>query len=326
MNTKDRDYYFDNLKGFLILSVIIGNSLELGKASSDSTHFFILFLYVFHMPLFAFVTGYFSKRSRRSTKEKVIDTVKLYIYTQVAYTFFNFFILGNEQTTLKLLMPQWTLWYLLSMIAWYLIYDYVHDVKKWIVGGVLASILLGFDASIGTGGSVSRTIFFLPFFLAGTTFDLKYINKFKKYRKKIISLGGVLTSILFVLSYSTPIELFFEYTRYTWYFDKPWFPLFMRVFHYLIAIVIGCIILMYIPRKKIVISTLGRYSLIMYISHSGICQLLNHFRLVNYSSLINSIISTFLTVGVVIVITLLYVNWKRTSKRDGYGAKYALKN
>ena len=74
VQTKHRDFYFDTLKGFLILCVIIGNSLELADPQNINIHYFILFLYVFHMPLFTFVSGYFSKLSKRTTVQKVKGT------------------------------------------------------------------------------------------------------------------------------------------------------------------------------------------------------------------------------------------------------------
>lgn len=183
-----RKYYFDNLKGFLIICVIIGNSLELANPTSVNVHTFILLLYIFHMPMFAFVSGYFSKISKRSTKERVIDTTKLYLSAQIFYTFFNFLILKKSSVRLELLMPQWTLWYLLSMIFWYIISDYILDYKKWLMGSVCLSLIIGLDGSIGTIASVSRTVFFLPFFIIGRTFKEDYIEKLKKHKSKFVIL------------------------------------------------------------------------------------------------------------------------------------------
>ena len=56
--------YFDNLKGVLIILVVIGHLLEpcARLGSEGLAGFRVLdFIYMFHMPLFIFVTGLFSK-------------------------------------------------------------------------------------------------------------------------------------------------------------------------------------------------------------------------------------------------------------------------
>lgn len=314
MIVKERDSYFDNLKGFLIISVIIGNSLELANPEKVNIHFFVLLLYVFHMPLFAFVSGYFSKLSKRTTKEKVIDTVKLYVYAQVFYTAFNYLLLWRHGTKLQMLMPQWTLWYLLSMVFWYIISDYVKDYKKWIIGTIIVAMLAGLDGSIGTNGSFARTVFFLPFFIGGMAFKIEYLEVLRKHKIKVLI--GSLASIvaLYFLNEATPIELFFEYTKYTWYFEKPWFPMFMRAFHYLSAILVGMSIFTFMPSKKTKLSKVGKYSLIMYLTHSGVSEILITSKVLKYNSTLQAIISTIIVVAVVIIVTFSYVKFKENKR------------
>lgn len=315
MVIKDRDSYFDNLKGFLIISVIIGNSLELANPESVNIHFFILLLYVFHMPLFAFVSGYFSKLSRRTTKEKVIDTLKLYIYAQVFYTAFNYLILWRHGTKLQILMPQWTLWYLLSMVFWYIISDYIKDYKKWIIGTIIIAMLIGLDGSIGTNSSSSRTLFFLPVFIAGMAFKVEYIECLKVNKFKILIMSIVIIIALWLLNEATPIELFFEYAKYTWYFERPWFPMFMRGFHYISAVIVGMSIFAFMPSKTTKLSKIGKYSLIMYLTHSGISEILISSRLLKYNSVLQVIISTVIVVVIVIIVTFKYVDFKNKESK-----------
>ncbi|ATD55436.1 acyltransferase family protein [Clostridium chauvoei] len=322
MEKTERNYYFDNLKTFLIICVIIGNSLELANPTSVNIHTFILILYIFHMPMFAFVSGYFSKLSRRTTKEKVIDTVKIYFCTQIFYTLFNFLILGKLNVKLELLMPQWTLWYLLSLIFWYIISDYIDNYKKWIVCTVILSMLIGLDGSVGTIASVSRTVFFLPFFIGGRAFKKEYINKLKEHKLKIIISTIVVFIILLVLSKETPIELLFEYTNYTWYFERPWFPMFIRGFHYIASVIVGTFIFIIIPQRSMKINILGKHSLIMYITHSGICQILLKTRMVKYDNLLATILSTCVVVLNVSIFTLTYVKYKNWRKEKATEYKY----
>jgi len=60
---KERDYLFDNIKGLLILLVVFGHMIE-SFAFKKSTSINVMYyaIYTFHMPIFIFISGYFSKK------------------------------------------------------------------------------------------------------------------------------------------------------------------------------------------------------------------------------------------------------------------------
>lgn len=304
---KQREEYFDNLKGFLIILVIIGNSLESANPKSVDIHFFILLLYIFHMPLFVFLSGYFSRLSKRTTKEKVKTTLKIYVCAQIFYNLFNFFISGIESSNAGILLPNWALWYLLSMVFWYIISDYVSNYRRWIIGSIIYAMLAGLDSTIGTIGSASRTIFFLPFFIMGMAFKKEYITILKKNKLKLLiaSIGTI--GILWFINEETPVELLFEYTKYTWYFNRPWFPMFLRGFHYVSAIIVGSTIMALMPKKIYVLNKIGKRSLIMYLIHVAIIKILWNFGVVTYNSMLEVVLSTIIILVTVIVVTFGYV-------------------
>lgn len=310
MIVKKRDEYFDNLKGFLIILVIIGNSLEAASTKSIDTHFFVLLLYIFHMPLFVFLSGYFSKLSNRTTKEKVKNTLKIYVCAQIFYNVFNFFLFGMEGSKAGILLPHWTLWYLLSMIFWYIISDYIGNYKKWIIGSIIYAMLAGLDNTIGTTGSASRTIFFLPFFIMGMAFKEEYITILRKNKLKFLISSIVIIILLWVINEDTPIELLFEYTKYTWYFNRPWFPMFLRGFHYISAIIVGITIMVLMPKKIGKLNQIGKRSLIMYLTHTGVIKILSKFGVVSYDSMLEVVLSTIIIVVTVIAVTFSYVKIK----------------
>lgn len=59
MNSRERLYYIDNLKGILILLVILGHCVQFTVQDFDH-HPLFRFIYSFHMPLFMAVSGYVS--------------------------------------------------------------------------------------------------------------------------------------------------------------------------------------------------------------------------------------------------------------------------
>ncbi len=312
MNTsvKSRDFYFDTLKGFLILFVIIGNSLELANPKNINTHYFILFLYIFHMPLFTFVSGYFSKLSSRTTVEKVKYTFKLYIIAQLSYIIFYKYILGNEGYEFEFMHSQWTLWYLLSLTCWYILSDYVTNKKKWIICSILVSLIIGFDNSVSSVGSLSRTLFFFPFFILGMSFNKNYIDILKKHKFKLLIVSCIILFVLYILSNKIEIELLFEFEPYSNFSDNLFFPLFIRCFHYLGSLIIGSFILCLIPERKTIISLLGRNSLILYLLHGAISYILIGYGYTKYDNIITLIISELLIVLLTITISEFYLNFK----------------
>ena len=310
---KERDFYFDNLKAFLIISVIIGNSLEHVQPSSLNTHYFLLVLYMFHMPLFTFVSGYFCTKSKRSTQEKVLSTLKLYLGTQLFYFLLNK-IVFKVSYEFELFTTQWTIWYLLSLTCWYVISDYIKDKKKWFILSIIASLSIGFDNSVGTYASISRTFFFLPYFIAGMMFKKEYLDKLKKYRIHILLSSIVVLVVLYLLKDSTMLELLFEYTKYKFYYDSATFPFFIRIFHYIGSFIIGGLILILIPSRATKLHTIGANSLIMYITHGAVIKLICLTSLVNYSTPIKVVLSEILILLILMGITLGYVKLKSIYK------------
>ncbi|MGL5648417.1 MAG: acyltransferase family protein [Clostridium sp.] len=264
---KTRDFYFDTLKGFLIIVVIIGNTIEFAAPTKVNTHFFILFLYMFHMPLFTFISGYFSKKSKRTTVEKVKHTFKLYVLAQIIYVAYSNFIQNNNYE-LTLLSTHWTFWYLLTLTCLYIIQDYIKNKKLWLIFSIMFSLLIGFDSSVATIGSFSRTFFFLPFFIAGLMFEKKHVEFLKLKRISLGVLSIIILVILYIFNEQIPIELLFEYTNYESSIHLGFLPLYVRIFHFIGAFTIGAFILSIVPNKHYYISEIGKNSLHMYLVHA----------------------------------------------------------
>lgn len=308
--TKSRDFYFDTLKGLLILLVITGNSLELASPKNVNVHYFILFLYMFHMPMFTFASGYFCKLSSRPTTEKVKHTFKLYIIAQFSYIVFYKYILGNDGYEFEFMNAQWTLWYLLSLTCWYILSDYITNKKKWLIGSIIVALIAGFDNSISSYASVSRTVFFFPFFILGMLFDKKYVSTLKKHWVKLLLSSTIVLFILYIFSNNISVELLFEFEPYSSFSNNLLLPFLIRCFHYIGAILIGSFVLCLIPDFKTILSPIGRNSLILYLLHGAVSYILIGYGYTNYDSIPALIISELLIIIITILCTQLYLNIK----------------
>lgn len=125
--TVNRESYWDSLKFFLILCVVFGHFLELNNPVGTINRSIFNFIYLFHMPLFVFVSGRFSQmRDKTKYRKSFLRLLETLIIFQLAAIFlFGDFSLGWFAG------PWFHLWYLLSLIFWRLvIYIYPPPVSK----------------------------------------------------------------------------------------------------------------------------------------------------------------------------------------------------
>ena len=73
--TKGRNIYVDNLKGLLIILVVVGHFTDIAiDEGSEALKSLFLIIYSFHMPLFIFINGLLCKNIVRD-KTKVLNKV-----------------------------------------------------------------------------------------------------------------------------------------------------------------------------------------------------------------------------------------------------------
>ena len=263
---RKRDFYFDNVKFVMIVCVILGHTLaHLGRTrlgvAVDS------WLYFFHMPVFIFVSGYFSKRSEMRTfigsELKLFETFLIFSLIHLA--------IRNNWSWRGVMFPQWSLWYLLSLIWFRAIIQAIGTVTvKWLAISVVISVLAGF-IPIGGALSFQRTFAFLPFFLAGNylknnddlLIKIRRLNPYLAIAFLLILFIGVL---VVDLPFKRLLELKFPYKNFT--YPLPVSALLRIVLLSLCACASICILRL-IPRERITwVSEQGANSLLYYLYHT----------------------------------------------------------
>lgn len=164
---KQRQPIFDNAKALLMFLVVFGH---FAQPSEHGIHKDIVqFLYIFHMPAFAFVSGYWSKKGT-SVKGSVYRYLAPYLFFQGLYVLINYLLKiehPSNSLTGFISVPTRTLWYLVSLFSWTVMLNFVSE--KHIKTVVALSFLLPFCSALipGLQFSISRTLYFFPFFLLG---------------------------------------------------------------------------------------------------------------------------------------------------------------
>lgn len=177
-----RDAKFDGLKFILMFLVVLGHLKYMDYGLRVSR-----VIYSFHMPVFIFLSGFFTSLS--SNKEKRISWIKntiiIYIVADIAELLLNI-LLDYSACSLKgrefsissyfnwhtVFWPGFALWYLVCLIYWriaiWTIGNKMNDITLFVISCLLlvptGFVPLSFDLSF------QRTFAFLPFFVLGIVF------------------------------------------------------------------------------------------------------------------------------------------------------------
>lgn len=282
-----RNYLFDNLKVLLIFLVVFGHSLENYIDKNTILRSIYFFIFMFHMPLFIYVSGYFSKTIGNCRKNAVVDLLIPFVFFNIVW----YASIGNFN--FPIYYAGWTLWYLLSLFFWRFFLKDIIKIK-WVLG---LSIVLGL--SVGALDkymdllSFSRTFAFLPFFLLGYYSNKTIINKINKF-SKIISILGLISigSFAFLINKYEIIDYKFLYMSQSYKsFGLGIFQgVLLRALFYILALVISIFIINLISIKKMNLSKLGGKTLIIYLGHIYLIRLFYNL-LPGFNSTIDDLIS-----------------------------------
>lgn len=307
LHTKTRDYYFDNLKFILILLVVIGHTIEPLIDISGKLKILYCYIFSFHMPLFVFVSGYFSKNYIDNSKNvKSIQRFLIpYLLFQTLYVLFYKYLLNVPGTQITLVTPIYLMWYLLSAFVWILITPYFTKLKHCIPIAFILAILVGYAPDISTYLSLSRIIVFFPFYLIGYYINKSTIEKLFNKKIKIISLLILIVAFLTSLKIPTTFNAAWFYGRdnYVLLGSPFWYSGIFRIFIYIINILMCISVLSLTPNHKTKISKYGANTIYIYLFHGFIIKYFV-FRTQIYQSIDNSL-SKIVLIVISIIITFL---------------------
>lgn len=303
-----REPYFDNVKFLLITLVVVGHmALAPVMDRSEVANALYIFIYFFHMPLFIFIAGYFSKKiERENYYQKVIAGVFIpYLIFQTVYIMYDYFLLGTDELNVSYFSPYYALWFLLSLTAWKIMLPIVVKLKYPLIISIVLAIVIGYLNDIGGYLSLSRTFVFFPFFLAGFYCKKEYLDKLFQKPVRIISIVVLLASMVIIYVYGQDInkELLMGSADFQ-YLDYVGLEGFKnRTVVLLITTIIGGAVLSVTPRHKIpLISDLGSRTIYAYLLHAFLVKYLSYTKFYN---VINTNVEIVVWMVVCIIFTML---------------------
>ena len=275
-NETVRDYQFDTIKGLMILLVVFCHVLSHwynGWSKTLETRYIYCFIYTFHMPVLAFVSGYFSKR-RGSYAEYVKKALGSCL---IPFLLFNtLYGIPSLEKMINVFSPKWTLWFLLSLFFWKIMAEVGIVIKKAFPLSLIIALYAGSVSAIGGFFALSRTLCFFPFFFAGCLSQKERIDAWRKSRKIYAFLCIALTvaiAFIFVdpkINYKT-LFMNFSYERLKQGILQ---GAFLRGLIFLAGFLCIFALIALLPCKKTIFSLFGKNSITIYLGHSLLIRIL----------------------------------------------------
>ena len=261
IGNKERSAYWDNIKGILILLVVFAHVIYKLQNMSPVIDITVDFIYMFHMPAFIFVSGYFGRSERSRSFESIIKLVFLFFI----FNSITVFIEGYQ----SYLEPIYSYWYLVALIVWRLTAHRISKFKAISVILFVAALIIGFFPAIDNHFAAARIIGFYPFYMLGFMLGEEKNSKFMNipYWKKAV-IGAVLLGGIEAAYFAS--RLVFQYKSGSLElepYERPMDILF-RVLFFIVAILAIFAIRCFVPDKKIpFITEFGRNSLWIFVFH-----------------------------------------------------------
>lgn len=165
---KARIAVWDNARFVLILLVVVAHVVSTVRTQTDLGYGLYTFIYLFHMPAMIALSGLFSKadaspRAARSTLQLLVT----WVTWETIWALIHFFASGRGLPESWLIAPAWTLWFLLTLATMRILLPYIVRLRHPLLFSILLALAAGLSPVIGTQFSASRTLCFMPFFVAG---------------------------------------------------------------------------------------------------------------------------------------------------------------
>lgn len=282
----DRDAFFDNAKFFAILLVVVGHSMEPLRDHLRLAAAGYLFIYIFHMPAFIVIAGYFTKNfeaSSRKIQRLIGGVVVPYLIFEVVYTAQLFLTRPHDPPNWSLLAPVWLDWFLASLFVWRLtspIWRYI----RWPLAVATGVSLLAGLSEFGKTLGLTRTLQLLPFFVLGMVLRREHFEYLKRPWVRVAAVAVLTVTALTVLFFLYKSSAEWVYWRKT-LSDRDIDPLYgtaVRAGLLVGTTVITASFLALVPRTRHWFTSLGAGTIYAYLLHGLFIRTAKYFHLYDH--------------------------------------------
>ncbi|MBN9606545.1 MAG: acyltransferase family protein [Actinomycetales bacterium] len=281
---KPRIALWDNLRFLAIVLVVMGHTLQPQAFDDDVALTIYLVIYSFHVPLFLFLAGYFSRGEAPDgsrMRRVVTDLLVPYVLLQGIWSVIQLLVegrLGFNWTT-----AHWTLWFLIALAAYRILLPYLALLKRPIAlgGAVVLALAAGFWTNVDSTLALTRVIGFLPFFLLGWMLrDSPLPARWLEAPPRVVwpvRAGALAVFATWITIVAVNIRAFDRFELRLWLFADDsyrnmdavawWAPLLRLGLMALTLALITCAVLL-APRRPTFFTSLGAATLYVYLLHT----------------------------------------------------------
>lgn len=195
-----RDGKIDSLKGLLISFVVLGHCLTYGEPHDGIKTVLSNCIYIFHMPLFVLLSGYFTHVDSKHFWKGMLLILESYVVFQLIKGWLSDYSLMEYLTT-----PAPMMWYLWALLIWRAATFIWNQLcfPKYLDYAVLVILFfvalgVGFVDRIGALFALSRLCVFAPFFWLGFMAQKKDVSTFLGRIPQWLSIVFLLVPLDFV--------------------------------------------------------------------------------------------------------------------------------
>lgn len=289
MNQK-RIFKWDNVKCFLIFSVVLGHFSNQFISESGIMRMITLFIYSFHMPLFIFISGLLTKPLKN---EEEFSWQKPIYFIIIGYflKFVTFMIKTayGRNPVFDFFGDTSLPWYMFAMAAFLMInYNLRKLTWKMVLPlSVLFACIVGYFPQVGSFLYLSRIIVFFPFYYLGYILQSDEVIHFCHTREiRIMSVATIMSAIYYC---TICLEDTFAWLRMftarncyeAIHIEECWGV--HRLIFYMIAIFMGIAIISLVPDRPCKLAEkIGRNTLQIYAWHRAILYIIVYSGLADY--------------------------------------------
>ncbi|USB32295.1 fucose 4-O-acetylase [Paenibacillus sp. YPG26] len=268
------DTWMLNLRFVLILLVVIATGIEPVMSRFGMLEDLHAWIFIFHIPLFAFVTGYFSRHNLLGRKGLAsLGSIAVhYVIFQTLYSTLDVLFFQASQQKHSFFVPYLMLWFLVAHIGWRVLLRIMCalNLKHPVLISAALGVAAGYLGHDGSWLSLSRLFVFLPFFAAGYSLHTRKLLVLCSGPSRI-GLGGLSIILLAAVSlllawHSTPDWLYGKFTYAEMGIEGPAAAL-TRIGWYLLQAAGSLTFLALIPQQRSIITSLGSRTLYVFLLH-----------------------------------------------------------
>jgi fucose 4-O-acetylase-like acetyltransferase len=277
---KARVPFWDNARFATVALVVMGHAIQRQTSDSDNALILYLFIYAFHMPAFAIISGYFTKASPPSSRQmlKVLTDVLLpYVIFQGIWTLVQWLVEGD--TSLDLAQPHWTLWFLLSLAVFRVMMPYLVLLRFPLIWAIALSVAVGYSPGVDSTFSLARTIGILPFFVLGWQLrQWKVADWWMRLKAGVwpVRIAALAAFGIWLTVVVANIHAFRDLSVHWFFYDdsysglkaQDWWAGFVRLGLLALAAVLSAAFFALIPRRQTFWTAFGQATMYVYLLHS----------------------------------------------------------